>query len=717
MTSELNSINMKSADLIKKEPLDYGGFGTVYLCYHKTLGQVVLKTVYTGPPRNDGSKQSLLEEGSLMKSLNHERVVKLLGVILEDGDYSLVMELIPKGNLLAMLDRVTVPISIKGRIILEILEGMVYLTKNHVIHKDLKPENILVDKDFHIKIADLGLATCQNWSRLTKEESRRQSRLGRTGASGGRAAGTLCYMAPEHLDSINTRSSEKSDVYSFAIVVWVILAGREPYENARGEDHICQCVRKGDRPDEDLIPDHTPLEIIELMRNCWHQDPQLRPTFEEGYNFFLPVYRQKFESDVEKDSQGLRDLYDGPEELVEKIKCFVMSTESDRADRPAPLVSSDGQGVNIEAEPVEASIDDLLFIPCEPSIIESDARCLVPALSPSCLDQKPFRRPSDLDVKLTQEWEYHKHGSYSRVDQVDSRPCPHPAAPQRLSSQDPNAARGLQENRLSQCFPSPASSVLSWSKALPVQPSSVEMEPYPSLTHVGLYEAAAAPSAATPRRQLSSHLPESSSSPSQIQGLSSPQLFPFTQHDHPPSWTAYPVSESAAPDLTAGLHLNSGVKVGPSQDSGGLFIQNASGIQIGSNNTLSIGGRESYSSSSSSLTNGNSPQSLFKETLQFYEDHAVTEEHFELLRQNIGKEWKRCARRLGLSEVEVDTIDHDYFRDGLPEKVHQMLELWRMKEGCVGCTVGRLCRALENCIKVDLVKKLLHMCRTTANSS
>lgn len=42
--------------------------------------------------------------------------------------------------------------SMKGRIILEILEGMVYLTENHVIHKDLKPENILVDKDFHIKV-------------------------------------------------------------------------------------------------------------------------------------------------------------------------------------------------------------------------------------------------------------------------------------------------------------------------------------------------------------------------------------------------------------------------------------------------------------------------------------------------------------------------------------------------------------------------------------
>ncbi|KAL0199970.1 hypothetical protein M9458_003157, partial [Cirrhinus mrigala] len=46
-----------------------------------------------------------------------------------------------------------------------------------------------------------------------------------------RGSGTLCYMAPEHLKSINTRSTEKSDVYSFAIVVWVILTGREPYES------------------------------------------------------------------------------------------------------------------------------------------------------------------------------------------------------------------------------------------------------------------------------------------------------------------------------------------------------------------------------------------------------------------------------------------------------------------------------------------------------
>lgn len=53
------------------------------------------------------SKRSLLEEGSIMATLNHERIVKLLGVIMEDLDCSLVLELIPRGNLLVMLKTVS----------------------------------------------------------------------------------------------------------------------------------------------------------------------------------------------------------------------------------------------------------------------------------------------------------------------------------------------------------------------------------------------------------------------------------------------------------------------------------------------------------------------------------------------------------------------------------------------------------------------------------
>ncbi|KAG7455078.1 hypothetical protein MATL_G00252610 [Megalops atlanticus] len=674
MAASPGSIFMSSADLIKKEPLDYGGCGQVYLCYHKTHGQVVLKTVYTGPPRNEGNKRSLMEEGSLMHRLNHERIVKLLGLILEDGAYSLVMELIPKGNLLSMLEEVDVPVSIKGRIILEILEGMVYLAKNNVIHKDLKPENILVDKDFHIKIADLGLATCQSWSKLTKEESRRLSR--RSGRGTLRTGGTLCYMAPEHLESIHTRSSEKSDVYSFAIVVWVILTRKEPYENARSEDQICQCVRKGDRPDEGAIPPCTPAEMIALMKKCWQQDPELRPSFTESHESFEPFYKDSLEKDVEQDIHKLMAMYEGPDHFLETMKSLSLDRPSLQADPPAPLRSSD-------IVPIEASIEDLNFHPveeAEPSL-QTDA---APVLS-------------DLDLKLAQEYDYHKHGSYSCVD--------HSAQPQHAAipwtpGPWPAANDADWPQRAAGTVPRQVSSVQSWSKA-----DAVPANPEDPLRRFSPPEAA-------PRLDYRGQPP----SPAYSVGAS--PMSPYPPYPGPafqrvPSWPAHPVPESSdMPDLGAGIRQNS-AKTLP-QDPGSLYIHSASGIQIGHNNHLSIRSQDLSSGSYQPSTISNN--SLYKELLLQYEERPVREEHLDVLRENIGAQWKRCARRLGLTETEVETIDHDFSRDGLKEKVYQTLEKWRMKEGSIGCTVGKLCRSLSDSVRVDLLCQLLYLCQTSGSS-
>ncbi|XP_068604592.1 receptor-interacting serine/threonine-protein kinase 1 [Brachionichthys hirsutus] len=659
---------VRSTDLIKKEPLDYGGFGDVYLCYHETLGQVVLKTIYTGLLRSEESKRSLQEEGSIMASLNHERVVKLLGVIMEDGHCSLVMELIPRGNLLVMLKTVSVPISIKGRIILEILEGMVYLTERRIIHKDVKPENILVDKDFHIKIADLGLATCQAWSKLTKEESRRKSRKGRS--AGARGAGTLSYMAPEHLYSIHTPSTEKSDVYSFAIVVWVILTGKEPYANARSEDHVCQCVRNGDRPSEELIPDDTPSEMIRLMKTCWEHNRLQRPAFKESYDSFLPFYEEDLEPRVAEDLLFLRNLYEGPDDLVEKMKKVSMTHECFSAgdppahlsDSPAPLVSSD-RNVSVPV-PVEASIEDLRDVRFEPS--EESVQVDANAASGS----------SALEDKLERELQYHKHGSYDGESQ-------------------PGASNGFHHNGSKPDRASCVSSVQSWTKAEPVQPESQE-------------EAACHPSSAVyDSTPTPSHLPMSSSASSLPQFN---QQHPHSHYDRQQAWPIYPVSDTSAPDVSSGrLLAPSKNNIPVLQDPGSLFIQNASGIQIGSNNTMSIGGYESSHSLLSHPANVSTNPPI-KEGILKYEHHPVTEEHLDLLRENIGANWKRCARKLGLTNVEIETIEHDCHRDGLPEMVHQMVERWKMTEGSVGCTIGKLCRALEGHIKVDVIQKILDTC-------
>ncbi|XP_077580356.1 receptor-interacting serine/threonine-protein kinase 1 [Stigmatopora nigra] len=659
-----SSLQLRSTDVTRKEHLDDGGFGEVYLCYHAHLGLVVMKTMYTGTLRNEESKRSLLEEGSIMASLNHERVVRLLGVIMEERGCSLVMELMPRGNLLAMLEKVTVPVSIKGRIILEILEGMVYLTDRKVIHKDIKPENILIDKDFHIKIADLGLATCKTWSKLTKEESQKKSRMQLPIKT--RAAGTLSYMAPEHLESIHAASTEKSDVYSFGIVVWVIVTGKEPYANARNEDQISLCVRSGNRPAMDLIPDDMPKEITDLMEICWAQKPLTRPTFLEGHNLFRPFYEANLAPHVGKDLVHLQSLYEGPEQLVDKMKSLSLTDEFISADSPAFLKSPDGS-VNI---PVEASIEDIQGIPED--------------MNANHIEQEP---PVSLEEKLQPELDYHKHGSYNCSSQSESVNSQHGKFPQNILPSLSNDTLSQPENNT--LF---VSSVQSWTKAEPVQPSSQEDAWQYTAAHSLDSETTSTAKASTGFNTLPSFN----------------QKHPDSSYFRQKSWPISAVSQTAE----YGSNLR---KAGTAQDSGSLYIRNARGIQIGNNNSLSIHTHEP-TQCLSSLTSNIWSCSQRREAIQKYADHAVTEEHLDVLRSNIGAKWKLYARRLGLSDVEIETIEHDFYRDGLPEMVHQMLQHWKMKEGSLGCTIGKLCQALEGIIDNDVIEKILNICFSTSHT-
>lgn len=88
---------------------------------------------------------------------------------------------------------------------------------------------------------------------------------------------------------------------------------------------------------------------------------------------------------------------------------------------------------------------------------------------------------------------------------------------------------------------------------------------------------------------------------------------------------------------------------------------------------------------------------------------SLTAEHLNPVRENLGKHWKNCARKLGFTESQIDEIDHDYERDGLKEKVYQMLQKWLMREGSKGATVGKLAQALHLCSRIDLLNILIHV--------
>lgn len=120
--------------------------------------------------------------------------------------------------------------------------------------------NVLLTSDLDAKITDFGTA------RVVP----RDKQVMMTGG-----IGTLEFMAPEIL--AHEIYSKEADVYSFAIVLWQMIARKDPFENLTIfsiPEHVC----KGERPQ---IPASCPQRIALLIKSCWNPKPSLRPDFGE----------------------------------------------------------------------------------------------------------------------------------------------------------------------------------------------------------------------------------------------------------------------------------------------------------------------------------------------------------------------------------------------------------------------------------------------------
>ncbi|XP_072366081.1 receptor-interacting serine/threonine-protein kinase 1 [Scyliorhinus torazame] len=705
-TMSLDDIRIDSNELIEKQPMDGGGFGMVSLCCTRKHGLVVLKTVYTGPQRTEYNT-SLLEEGKMMHQLDHDRVIKLIGVILEDGNYSLVMQFMENGNLLQLLHSVIIPLSVKGRIILEVIEGMTYLHEMHIVHKDLKPENILVDKDYHIKIADLGVAIFKTWSRFTTEEQRRRSQMGSKLQNN---AGTLFYLAPEHLRSLNTKATYKSDVYSFAIVVWVILTNKEPYEYALNDAQVHQLVLSGDRPDMNEIPDGSPHDIVCLMERCWENDPEERLPFKECDQKFRPFYERELRRLIDEGVKELRALSQkkptAPRELVKRMQslqadCDGLMPDTPTKDAPNSLHSS--QGVPANENPLEA-----MFSSCklsEPAEREPDS-----GIWQNYDDDTQVRR------KLNEELNYHLTGSrldtsapQSKMEQIrlerSKRVSNEPVFPNRLHF-TPSPRPHLDVPTAEQSADLYCSHDSNFQQ---------EFHRMGNANYMGRSK---------PVKEETGWQGASKIIPTGQAGLAyrPPSFIPVTetghpQTGHPSSWTPH---QQPGNKNESGKYIGNVVWNQPNQfvpreannyshlgqeDTSTICMSDAKGVQIGNNNTMNIG-KQVFNTRKQKNSKVSSQVLKSQRVTIFDDDGPVKESHLDLLRVELGKDWKHCARKLGFRESEIDEIDHDYERDGLKEKVFKMLHKWQMKEGSKGATVRKLAEALQSCNRSDMILSL-----------
>ncbi|OQR67344.1 mitogen-activated protein kinase kinase kinase 9-like [Tropilaelaps mercedesae] len=249
-------------EIVKGSPIGRGGFCKVYEGTYRNQ-KIAIKALEAQDPAV--MLHAAKQEGGLIWTLRHKHIVKLFGVCLPNS--WLIMEYCAGGPLNHVLEKNQVPLRTLTEWSLHIARGMQYIHSQRVIHRDLKSTNVLLAVPYRpdtkeavqLKISDFGLARA-NVDRSTVFS----------------VGGTFSWMAPENIR--NNKYSQRSDVWSFGVLIWELLTGQIPY---KGVDPVAIAYGIGSEKLKLPIPETCPEKFKNLMMDCWNTDPYRRPTFDK----------------------------------------------------------------------------------------------------------------------------------------------------------------------------------------------------------------------------------------------------------------------------------------------------------------------------------------------------------------------------------------------------------------------------------------------------
>ncbi|HEU4409587.1 MAG TPA: protein kinase [Polyangiaceae bacterium] len=253
-----------------------GGMATIYLArlegpegFRRT---VALKRPHPHLARNKAAVTMFLDEARMAARIRHVNVVPTLDVVDEGGQVAIVMEYVEGEALSGLLQRargggLDVPLDVAARVACDVLEGLhaAHEVRGNdgrllgLVHRDVSPHNVLVGVDGLARVLDFGVA---------KAEGRMYQTAGEPSVKG-----KLAYIAPEYLSK--GELDRRSDVYSAAVVLWEMLAGRRLFVG-RSELELMSRVLGLVVPPLVAVRPAAPPALAEAVKRGLSRDPDER---------------------------------------------------------------------------------------------------------------------------------------------------------------------------------------------------------------------------------------------------------------------------------------------------------------------------------------------------------------------------------------------------------------------------------------------------------
>ncbi|XP_031503658.1 probable serine/threonine-protein kinase PBL7 [Nymphaea colorata] len=288
----------------------HGGFGSVYKGALLDGRRVAVKSMDRSGKQGE---EEFRMEVELLGRLHSPYLLALVGYCSDNNHKLLVYDYMANGSLeehlyptegsrggISKLDWGT-----RLRIALEAAKGLEYLHEHvnpPVIHRDFKSSNILLDKNFHARVSDFGLAKLGS------------DKVG--GHVSTRVLGTQGYVAPEY--ALTGHLTTKSDVYSYGVVLLELLTGRVPVDMKRAAG---ECVlvswalpRLTDREkvaeimDPALVGQYSLKEVVQvaaIAAMCVQSEADYRPLMADVVQSLVPLVKHRKATSKVGNSPGL----------------------------------------------------------------------------------------------------------------------------------------------------------------------------------------------------------------------------------------------------------------------------------------------------------------------------------------------------------------------------------------------------------------------------
>ncbi|MEM6733150.1 MAG: serine/threonine-protein kinase, partial [Myxococcota bacterium] len=224
------------------ELLGRGGMAEVYLA-HRTgpkgfSRKVVIKRIRPDKVNEEDFVERFIREASLTSKFHHPNIVEILELANIDNNYFIVMEYLNGKPINSLVDKLNkqgekFPLEMASYIVSGLASALSYAHNfidedgrmHQIVHRDISPDNVMATYAGQVKLLDFGVAKDLDGTQMTQ---------------GDQVIGKPLYLPPESLQG--APASAARDVYSLGMTLYVMVAGRPPFDMSSGPEGLAKLL-------------------------------------------------------------------------------------------------------------------------------------------------------------------------------------------------------------------------------------------------------------------------------------------------------------------------------------------------------------------------------------------------------------------------------------------------------------------------------------------